>query len=118
MRNLLAGGIALVSLTVDAHAQGRSENWTCAYSAYYGGGMVVRYIREGADLVDERFLVRYRIIEDTPEGLIAVWSGADGSGISTAVILIDKRSGEFTRSNATVPNHQGDGSISGSCMRG
>ena len=119
MRSLLVGSIALFSVTAEAQTQDSSESWTCASAAYYGGGMVVRYLREGDDLVDERFRVRYRIVQDTPEGLIAVWSDAPAAfGISSAVILIDKRTGDFTRSNATVPNQQDDHPISGSCMRG
>ena len=123
MRSLLAGGVALFLATSTAQAQ-VDESWTCAYSAYYGGGMVVRFLRDGPELVDERFQVRYRIVQDTPEALIAMWSDsgvasdAAGPGISSAVILIDKRTGDFTRSNATVPNQEGDQPISGTCIRG
>lgn len=122
MRHLLAGSVALLLAAADARAQ-VSENWTCAYSAYYGGGMVVRFLREGSELVDERFRVRYHIVQDTPESLIALWSDARAdepaaAGISSAIILIDKRTGDFTRSNATVPNQQGDRPISGTCIRG
>jgi hypothetical protein len=123
MKNLLAGCTALFFLTAEAQAQS-GQNWACAYDAYYGGGQAVRYVRDGADLVDERFRIRYRIVHETPEALMAVLlferaaSDPDGAGISSAMILIDKRSGAFTRSNASVPNHEDDRPISGTCISG
>lgn len=121
MKHLLLGGVAFLLAATEAHAQ-VGETWTCAYSAYYGGGMVVRFHHEGSELVDERFQVRYRIVQDTPDALIALWSDArapsEGPGISSAILLIDKRTGDFTRSNATVPNQHGDQPISGTCLRG
>lgn len=111
--------VAAIAVAASAHAQ----DWTCSYPGYGTDRLViVRYLREGDFLVEERFRVRFRILEDTPEGVVAAWSYAaretdpNGPGIMGTIIAINKETGDFSTGHVRVPAERTDRTVSGRCI--
>ena len=108
--------IALVFLM---SSKALAENWRCVRPPFSGTGLVEEaFLRIGDTLVNERWGTTYTVLEDNEDALIAVWSNSDpqdGPGIIGSLILIDKRSGEYTYGHHRVPSAGEERSITGHC---
>jgi hypothetical protein len=106
------------------------EEWTCTYTGWAvreGDAppqVIVRFTVRGGELVEGNYGQRLRILQNNEHALIAAWSfakiepGRSEPSIGSWSMLIDKRSGFFSRVILDArPGHSGS-AREGTCIRG
>jgi hypothetical protein len=97
----------------------RAEGLICTMiSPLSGKPFIVEYRREGDFLVETNFGLKYRVLQDNAEGLIATWAlakhGERPSSVAANVILLNKATKQFKLS---IVDLDGAGTTSaGSCL--
>jgi hypothetical protein len=83
--------------------------------------IIIKYHREGDFLVETNGLTEYRILQNSPDGLIAVWSMAEvepnrqAPSIGTFSVMLEKKTRRFMRFNAFIDEGT-TGTAFGSCL--
>jgi hypothetical protein len=83
--------------------------------------VIVKYRREGDFLVETSWGLKYRILQNSPDGLIAVWSIAEiepnhhAPSIATFSVMLEKKTRKFMFSNAVLDEGK-SGTATGSCL--
>lgn len=79
--------------------------WTCSYPGSNAKDPVIlKYVKAGDYLVESHFGIRYRILQDSKQALVAAWSMAEmesnpqEASIGVFTIMIDKTSKRYRRS--------------------
>jgi hypothetical protein len=81
----------------------------------------VKYHRDGDFLVETKWDQKYRILQNSPDGLIAVWSIAEiepnhhAPSIATFSVMLEKKTRKFMFSNAVLDEGK-SGTATGSCL--
>ena len=101
-----------------------AESWTCSYKSYTGDDLVIARIEVGAGRViwsspirglPGAMIMDYKLLENNDTGLVASYPIID-EDVGAFTIVIDKRSGIFTRTN-TFTNESDTGYRRGTCIR-
>jgi hypothetical protein len=98
------------------------EELICTYPSFPDSKpIIMKYRREGDFLVETKWDLKYRILQNSPDGLIAVWSIAEiepnhhAPSIATFSVMLEKKSRQFMFSNASL-NEGKSGTATGSCL--
>ena len=103
------------------------RGWICSYPAYKvkkdepDRSVIRKFVKQGDYFVDDKYSYdKYKILEDSEEGVIAVRSEAKPkttyTGIWAYIFLIDKRSGDFRIAHLNIEKNSNPLSI-GKCMK-
>jgi hypothetical protein len=109
------------SVTIDD-----GEDLICTYPGYSDPPeppepVIKKYRREGDFLVDTKWGSTYRILQNSPDGLIAVSSIAKiepnrrAPSIATFSVMLEKKTRKFMFSNAVLDEGK-SGTATGSCL--
>ena len=83
--------------------------------------VIMKYRREGDFLVETKWGLEYRILQNSSNGLIAVWSIAEiepnhrAPSIATFSVMLEKKTRRFMFSTASL-NGGNSGTSTGSCL--
>jgi hypothetical protein len=99
------------------------EELICTYPGYSNPPkpIIVKYRREGDFLVETKWDLKYRILQNSPDGLIAVWSIAEiepnhhAPSIATFSVMLEKKTRQFMFSTAALDEGRSS-TATGSCL--
>ena len=97
--------------------------WTCTWPGYGNGGKPVigRFRVVGNDVVDDKWQLHYKILQNNTYGLVAAWSISEIEpnlrypSVGTFLIVIDKQTNVFKTSTVTIGEQNYAPSI-GTCI--
>jgi hypothetical protein len=102
------------------------EELICTYPGYSdppdtSRPVIMKYHREGDFLVETKWGLKYRILQNSPDGMIAVWSIAEiepnhqAPSIGTFSVMLEKKTRRFMFSKAGL-NEGKSGTAIGPCL--
>jgi hypothetical protein len=83
--------------------------------------VIMKYRRQGDFLIETKWDLEYRILQNSPDGLIAVWSIAEiepnhrAPSIGTFTVMLENKTRRFMWSQAGLNEGQ-NGTAAGSCL--
>lgn len=108
-----AGGVvlALAAVAIGAAAPAPKRAWNCWHSAdgTNKGAVVIPLIQEGRVLtLRGAEFIEYAILQDNDVGLVAVISYAEGQHLGADVLVIDKATLDFRKTNVFTDGARAD----------
>jgi hypothetical protein len=110
-------------VSIASHATLAQSVWTCTWPGYGNGGkpVISRFRLVENDIVDDRWQLHYRILQNNSYGLVAAWSIAEIEpnnrypSVGTFVIVIDKQTNEFKTGTVSISGPNSSPSV-GTCI--
>jgi hypothetical protein len=128
-----------LTLTNGSYGQARADTvergeWSCTYPDFSPAHkpIIVRYMRVG-DRLDEvspsllpgvlgEHRDQYKVTWETNDAILAVHPGSEyvqgANTVYSFIIMINKRTGDYTRGPIVAPDDGGTGHANGQCVRG
>jgi hypothetical protein len=92
------------------------ESWTCSFHGYLTQPVIVRFRVEADKLIEQTLNLEYKILQNSSSYILAVHLIDDARTPEAFVVIIDKRSGNFRRSNAILGDAD-DAARHGQCIK-
>jgi hypothetical protein len=114
-------GVVACLVASPASAQ---ETWDCAFPNHFSPEKfeIVHFAVDGDSLKERDYGLDYRILQNNEYSIVAawsmskIWSGNKAPRMGAAVVVIDKATGDYRRSEVYV-GEPGDSSVYGNCKR-